>query len=219
MLAEELVLREATRELKVGQPATENAMEKWIEFYAPFFGSKDAAAKFVAACEAGAVASETAMLLMHQTQRLVLLADDIVKVRPRDSLRILFLMVCAEAVAKLHDGYKAEGKSRAYTQNFFDEFVSPEDRKRIEAGFVDDKHLSLEAVVDHLYDIRCDVVHEGRYWGFFFSSDGWSTVTAGSNVAVRMRYPEFRDIVVPEPLPRSNRGYRRSNGRDCGLTN
>jgi hypothetical protein len=171
-------------------------MEKWIEFYVPFFSSRDTATEFVAACEVRTAASEKAMLLMHQTQRLVSLADDIVKIRPRDSLRVLFLLICAESVAKLHAGFNKEGGSRKYTQKFFTDFVCPEDKKRIEAGFIDDRHLSLEAVVNHLYDIRCDVVHEGHYWGFFFSSDGWTTSSIYSDVGVRIGYSEFRGIIV-----------------------
>jgi hypothetical protein len=141
------------------------------------------------------------MLMMHQTQRLVSLAEDIEKIRKKDSLRLLFLLISAEAVAKLQDGFTTDGKSHFYIWKFFRDFLSTGDKQRIEAGFGDvDKGslLSLQEAVDYLSAIRCDVVHEGNYWGFNFSSDGTTTMTAGPtvNIGVRIRYPEFRDMVV-----------------------
>ena len=139
-------------------------MQKWIPFFEPHFESLEATQTFISTCEAGK--GEPPMLMMHQTQRLVSLAEDIVQVRKKDSLRVLFLLICAEAIAKLHDGVAEEGRSRPYTRRFFQDFVSTEDQETIEVSFFDvDKEgpLDLKAAVDLLYDIRCDVVHEGNY--------------------------------------------------------
>ena len=95
-------------------------MQKWIPFFEPHFESYEATHKFVSACEAGK--GKPPMLMMHQTKRLVTLADDIGKAQKKDSLRVLFLLICAEAVAKLHHGFTGEGQSQFYTQKFFHEF-------------------------------------------------------------------------------------------------
>jgi hypothetical protein len=182
-------------------------VEKWLPFFEPHFSSPAEAHKFVSACEA--LPASPPMIMMHQAQRLVSLADDIVQVRKKDSLRLLFLLICAEAIAKLHDGVAEEGGSRRYTRKFFHDYLSTEDKETMEASFVemaepDPVHeagsfnpLSSQKAVDLLYEIRCDVVHEGNYWGFNFSN-GTSTITAGPqvNVIVNIRYPDFRDIVT-----------------------
>lgn len=177
-------------------------MEKWIEFYEPFFPTRDAAARFVAACEATADTTRSPMLMMHQTQRLVSLADEVVKICSRDSLRLLFLVICAENIAKLQDGYGLEGKSKFYTRKFFDQFLSTRDKSQLEMGFVKedprglDRLLGLTEAVDHLYAVRCDVVHEGRYWEFFFSTDGYPHYSISSPVGTKIGYSQLRDMIV-----------------------
>jgi hypothetical protein len=198
-------------------------MEKWIDFYEPFFSTRDTAADFVAACEARSDATEAAMLIMHQTQRLVSLADDIVKIRPqRDSLQVLFLAICAEDVAKLQDGFAQEGKSKSYTRKFFEVFVSSNDKNQLEAALVaEDAHgadrtLKLEEVVDYLYGIRCDVVHEGRYWEFFFCTGEYTTYSTNSQVGVRIGYSQFRDIIVRAAIAAAlSRMPKTTNGNDA----
>ena len=96
---------------------------------------------------------------------------------------MLFLIMCAENIAKLHDGFSGEGKSRYYVREFFANFVSPPDKDALSYGFtlnVDRlPHIGFSKAVDLLYDIRCDVVHEGNYTDFAFH-DGecrWSIPT------------------------------------------
>ena len=142
------------------------------------------------------------MLTMHQTQRLVSLADEVVKICSRDSLRLLFLVICAENIAKLQDGYGLEGRSKFYTRKFFDQFLSTRDKNQLETGFVKedrrglDRLLGLKVVVDHLYAVRCDVVHEGRYWEFFFSTDGSPHYSISSPVGTKIGYSQLRDLIV-----------------------
>ncbi|MBD3671243.1 MAG: hypothetical protein HUJ29_10750 [Gammaproteobacteria bacterium] len=80
-------------------------MEKWINFYEPFFPNRDDATSFVEKyeelCPDGK--AHTAKIMMHQTQRLVSLADDIPNIRAgNETLPLLFLLVCAEHIAKLY---------------------------------------------------------------------------------------------------------------------
>lgn len=56
--------------------------------------------------------------------------------------------------------------------------------------------LSFEKVVDLLYAVRCDVVHEGKYWGFSFQDGNIPMVNVEPDVNVFMTYLELRDIIV-----------------------
>ncbi len=138
--------------------------------------------------------------MMHQTQRLISLADDVPTIRPHaEPLQLLFLLVCAENVAKLYDGFTDEGKSRAYVQRFFESFVTSDDRRTLSSAFTDLQNhllrpLPLKKAVDLLYNVRCDVVHEGNIWGFAFH-DG-VTPMINVDVEARIGLPALRDIVV-----------------------
>lgn len=176
-------------------------METWVDFFAPFFDSRAAAEDWVARCEALAPPQNAAKIMMHQTQRLISLADDLPAIRPHaESLQLLFLLVCAEHVAKLHDGFAGEGQSRAYVQRFFESFVIGADRQTLSSAFADLKNhllrpLPFTAAVDVLYDVRCDVVHEGNCWGFSFH-DGVTPMINASDVEARIGLPTLRDMVV-----------------------
>ena len=118
--------------------------------------------------------NNVAKVLMHQVQRLISLSDDIQKIRPNDEpLKLLILIMCVENVAKLHDGYTGESKSKHYVKKFFNDFLSDADKDLLRNGFTDNndewlRPLSFENVVELLYKIRCDVVHEGNYTDFSF---------------------------------------------------
>ena len=175
-------------------------MEKWIEFYRRFFPSFEGAEEFVQACEAQDPPNNTAKLIMHQGQRLISLAEEIPKLRPaRPALQVFFLVVCAEAVAKLEEGAAPEGGSRKAVRRFFKELVPEDEQLALSRGLkryksteglhprpddpkkraADVKRIRevgsevllkerdlerLQEVVDFLYDVRCSVAHEGKYW-------------------------------------------------------
>lgn len=149
-------------------------MQAWIDFFEPFFDSRSAAEQWVAQCEALTPPQNKARIMMHQTERLISLADDVPTIRPHaESLQLLFLLICAEHIAKLHDGFAREGQSRAYVQRFFESFVSGPERNTLSSAFADLQNdllrpLPFNKAVDLLYDVRCDVVHEGNCWGFAF---------------------------------------------------
>ena len=141
-----------------------------------------------------------AKIMMHQTQRLVSLSDDLPTIRPnRDSLQLLFLIICAENMAKLHDNFAGEGKSRFYVRRFFAFLVLEADRNTLTSGFVHRRprrQFGIQEVADLLYDVRCDVVHEGMYWGFFFRQGDVTMMNISPKVDTRIGLSELRGIIV-----------------------
>ena len=176
-------------------------MYEWIEFYAPFFISREEAASFVEKFESLSLENpyHPAKIMMHQTQRMLSLADDLPQIRPRrEALQLLFLLICAEHISKLHDNFEGDGRSRAYTRRFFEELVPERHRETLRRGFnsIDSQPLTVREIVDLLYDVRCDVVHEGRYWGFHFHDGRTSMLNTDPDVVVNMRFEDLRAIVV-----------------------
>lgn len=151
-------------------------IKQWVDFVKLYFPDKSKAEKFVKKCEKLPKKKQNAMLMLHQTQRLIMLADDIYKIRPRDSLRVLFLIICAEVVAKLYKNFAGEGKSHEHVKVFFTKLCDHSDMEFLDNAFYiqtiekqNKKGLCFNQAIDYLYKIRCDVVHEGRYWEFFFN--------------------------------------------------
>jgi hypothetical protein len=177
-------------------------MNKWIGFYRPFFSIEDEARNFVEICEGLTPPDNTAKIMMHQCQRLVSISDDIPRIRPHtEALRLLFLLMCAEHIAKLHNDYQGEGQSRAYVRRFFESFLSDTDRDALEAGFVDHSQplmpsLGLRDAVDMLYRVRCDVVHEGNYWNFSFRDGATPMLNIEPDVISHVTFEQFREMVV-----------------------
>lgn len=179
-------------------------MTKWINFYRPFFASDDETKSFVNTCEelAPDVANHDAKIMMHQTQRLVSIADDLSNLRPgREALQLLFLMICVEHISKLHDGFTEDGQSKRYVKRFFAEFITEAAKDKLGKSFVDNGSmpmtaLGIERAVDLLYSVRCDVVHEGKYWGFSFQNRQLPMVNVDPYVNVYITIGELRDIIV-----------------------
>jgi hypothetical protein len=181
-----------------------DAMNEWVSFFEPYFVDLHSAKQFVAKCEALAPSDSNhkAKIMMHQTQRLISIANDFPKLRPRrESLQLLFLMICVEHISKLHDSFTGEGQSKKYVRRFFDDFLTKPDKEKLEAGFMDRNampmaKLTVEKVVDLLYDLRCDVVHEGKCWAFFFSDGHTPIVNVDPDVGVYLTVMELKDIIV-----------------------
>ena len=177
-------------------------MEPWLSFYQPHFPSQLAAEQFVEACEnlEPSRPNHVAKIMMHQAQRLVSIVDDLPGFRPqREPLQVLFLLMCVENLSKLHDGFSGEGKSRHYVQRFFERFLSKTDKDAIAFGFTvnaDRLPLGFSKAVDLLYDIRCDVVHEGNYTDFSFHDGQTSMVNTNPDVIAEISFARIRDIVV-----------------------
>jgi hypothetical protein len=178
-------------------------MDRWLSFYRPHFPSQKIAEDFVDACEKlqPSAPNHVAKIMMHQAPRLVSIVDDLPKFRPhQEPLQVLFLIMCAENIAKLHDRFSGEGKSRYYVRKFFENFVSPSDKDALSYGFtlnVDRlPNIGFSKAVDLLYDIRCDVVHEGNYTDFAFHDGQMSMVNTHPDVIANIRLARVRDIVV-----------------------
>jgi hypothetical protein len=197
-------------------------MDEWIEFYTSFFISREEAALFVERFESLSLehSRHPAKIMMHQTKRMVSLADDLPKIRPqREALQLLFLLICAEHISKLHDNFEGEGQSRAYTRRFFEELLPKSYRDTLERGFssIDCQPLTVRKIVDLLYDVRCDVVHEGRYWGFHFHDGRTRMLNTDPDVIVNMRFEELREIVVHGCIEAVHKyGGRRPQSRRSG---
>lgn len=176
-------------------------MNTWLRFFDPHFPSQEALRGFIEPLEALDLGDprHPAKIMMHQTQRLISIADDLPTIRSgKESLQILFLLISAENIAKMHDHFAGEGHSRAYVRRFFEELVSADDRRVLERSFATHamQPISLRGIVDILYDVRCDVVHEGKYWGFHFHDGRTPILNTEPDVNVFIQLSAFRDIVV-----------------------
>jgi len=176
-------------------------MDKWIDFFAPLFANRDDARGFVEPLEALALEDprHPAKIMLHQTQRLISISDDLPIIRNgKESLQLAFLLICAENIAKMHDNFDDEASSRAYVRKFFEQFVVDRDRHVLEVSFTtyERKPLDLRTIVDALYAVRCDVVHEGKYWGFQFHDGKTPMLNGDPDVIVSITLREFRDIVA-----------------------
>lgn len=180
----------------------ECAMKKWIDFYEQSFPDRATAQAFVEELEAindPAMPKHRAKIMMHQVQRLISLADDVIKIRNgKESLQLLFLLICAENIAKLFHKFKSEGNSKEFVRRFFNEFLEDDDRVTLESSFFTHGAiaLDLQAVVDSLYTVRCDVVHEGQYWGFHFNNGGIPMLNIDPDITVHITISQFRAIVM-----------------------
>ena len=177
-------------------------MDEWLNFYRPFFSNDEEVQVFVEVCEQLAPPDNMSKIMMHQGQRLVSLSDEISNIRPHcEALQLLFLMMCAENISKLHDGFQGEGQSRTHVRRFFDEYLNDDDKNIVGTGFVDySAHLmpslGLRAAVDMLYNVRCDVVHEGNYWGFTFHDGQMPMLNTDPDVISHITFSQLRSIIV-----------------------
>jgi hypothetical protein len=176
-------------------------MDTWLDFYTPFFPSREATVLFVTELEDldHGAPRHRAKILMHQTQRLVTLADDLETIRPgKQSLQLAFLIICCENVAKLFHNFGEDGQSKAYVRRFFNEFLVEADREQLAGALTrhDLRPLSILEIADTLYAVRCDVVHEGKYWGFHFDDGRMAMLNTDPDVNVYIQFSELRDIVV-----------------------
>ena len=189
-------------------------MSDWLPFYLPFFDKQAEAEDFVERCEGQVLPNNTAKIMMHQTKRLVSISDQMQQIQEDyPLLRLLFLLICAENIAKLAEQFDKDGKSREFVQKFFRLYSIPKEQQRLGRSFEDDVEcpVGLEVAVDILYAVRCDIVHGGRYWGFSFS-DGkrrmWNDDPRSDEllkknkkkkcdaIVVTLTFEELREIIV-----------------------
>ena len=175
----------------------------FVEFYRLAFANQEGARRFVEEVEQLPPSRNTPKVALHQAARMLWLADRIEEVaRGRPALQILFFLIAAEAVAKIVFGFKGEGKSRYYVHRFFAEICSQEHRDRLASAFstVGRGHFSCEETVNYLYDVRCDVVHEGMYFGMNLKLPGDTVDTltqfSGRSIIAHITAKDIRQIVL-----------------------
>ena len=178
---------------------SQEQLEPWLSFYAPYTPSRAQALKFVMRCESESPQGHRARIMMHQTQRLVSLADDVLRIRPGcDALSVLFLFTCAEHIAKLHSGFNEEGRSKEFVLKFFQTFLTAEDKSVMSQGVRDrsTRPMDLDAAVTKLYAVRCSVVHEGDFWDFRFGNQEASMLNVDHEFICALSMTELRGIIV-----------------------
>jgi len=132
-------------------------------FYVDVFPSLDSARTFYSQLDALPPEQNKGKIVFHQTARMIWLADQIDEVaRGRPAFQVLFYLIAAELVAKLTFDFEREGESKKYVRRFFAEICDDDTRNRLGGSF----GLTWDEVVNLLYRVRCDVVHEGMYYGF-----------------------------------------------------
>ncbi len=91
-------------------------------------------------------------------------------------------------------------ESRGITSRHFATFLSKTDKDAISFGFTVNAdrlpYLRFRKAVDLLYDIRCDVVHEGNYTDFAFHDGQMSMLNTNPDVIAKISFVRIRDIVV-----------------------
>ena len=179
-------------------------VNKWEQFYREYFLSEEDLIVFVDSCEKLELNDDThrAKIMMHQGQRLLTIADAMADVEEgHEPLKLLFLLIAAENISKLSISTNESGRSKYHVKRFFNEFCSEADKNDITNRFqICGVEASFGDLICMLYDIRCDVVHEGKYWGFDFATVKRPSVLTGANGAkvlrIQITYEQFRDIVA-----------------------
>jgi len=142
----------------------------FAELFRPAFESLHRAQQFVTVIKGIPRVKSPAKIILHQVGRMVWLGDRIEEVAiGRPALPLTFLLIAAEAAAKLARGFTYEGRSRAHVRLFFEEDCPAPLRQRLATILTAapmNAPLTTREIVDLLYDIRCDVVHEGAYFDF-----------------------------------------------------
>jgi len=174
--------------------------QQWLDFYSPYFSSAQEVTDFVEQIEAIPIGDplHRRKILMHQTQRLVSIAIDIDQIRPKkQALQLAFLIISCENISKLFHNYGGDMQSKHYVKKFFEVFLSDQDKARLQAGFTTHamQAMQVNQIVESLYSIRCDVVHEGKYWGFHFMED-IPMLNIDPDLNAYISFDELRDIIV-----------------------
>jgi len=174
-----------------------------VEFYRRAFETAEEARAFVDQARAVPLEASPAKRMLNQAARMIWLGDQLHSVAAsRPALQVLFYLIAAEASAKLLQGFRGEGDSKKHVRLFFEEICSDEHRAQLTSGFRLPGHVGappIRAVVDLLYDLRCDVAHEGRYFEFQMPDPDESSCITGAGdqiVTVRMTIDDLRQIVL-----------------------
>ncbi len=173
------------------------------QFFADALGDAAAASDLYA--RARAAADPTPKVILHQTTRLVSLADWMDEVAPaRPSLKIVFFVVLAEAIGKMAFAFRGTGESKRYVRRFFEELCVSTDQDRLARAFrstdtTPHSWLTGSEAVDVLYNVRNSVVHRGEYFLFNLLEPGHTiTITPyeGGALEATISSHELRAIII-----------------------
>ena len=183
-------------------------VEELVDLYGFCFLDETEVRKFIEGLNRIGDEKRNALRILNQTQRLIYLADNADKLkRGRDALKLLFLIICAEAVAKLYEDYDGEYQSKEHVELFFLQLCESQDLKGLDGAIIKSDKLpttvlSSTEVVRFLYKIRCAVVHEGTYWEFQFRDSSKLGIPLShlkkteTTVATIITYKGLRDIII-----------------------
>ncbi len=106
--------------------------------------------------------------------------------------------MCAEAIAKLNGGAAGGLGSRQAVRQFFESLVPEPHRTTFGNGFTSHTHAPLgpSGAADILYDVRCDVAHEGNYWSFTLRRGSTPMLSSVPAVIARLDASELIEIVA-----------------------
>lgn len=172
-------------------------------FYRPAFPSLGESQVFHERLKALSPPNNKPLVLYHQAGRMIWLGDRIDTVAAgRPPFQVLFYIIAAELAAKIAFGFQGEGRSREHVRRFFEEICSERHRTRLATAFhrVAGAYLSCREAIDFLYDVRCDVVHEGRYYSLNLrtpeSQFPMMTGRGDNGPITDISLPELRAIVL-----------------------
>lgn len=184
----------------------------YTRFFRNVFSDYGEAKAFIESIEKTDTDKCLAKLVIHQTARMLWLADRIdVIARGRPALQILFYIIAAEAVAKIYKNFKGEGRSKEHVLIFFEQLSSDEHRSLLSKAFVakpSRKCLSTKEAATLLYDVRCDVAHRGQYFEFHLSGETpITTQYKGGFVTASISIGEIRQIILETAVLIAKRQY------------
>jgi hypothetical protein len=175
----------------------------YTAFFLPAFPNQEDAKAFVNSVEAISADVSKAKIILHQAARMLWLADRIEEVAAgRPALQVLFYLIAAELVAKIVFKFDGEGESRRYVRRFFEEVCSDQQQAVLKRAFKKDgASLTLREAIDRLYDVRCDVVHEGMYFTFILPAHKGGTpmltlTKEQGSVIAMMAIAELKQVVL-----------------------
>ena len=165
--------------------------DRWIEFLSPYIGT-DKARDLVGECQAHDGAKEA----LYNAKRLITLSSEMDEFRPgRAPLQLLFLLTCAEDLARRTRDSLHKHESRNAVILFFRRFADRGDLKTLSTQTICDKGVKRwEDVIHSLYEARNEVAHKGIYWQCAFA-DAQHFQAATVRIAP-MSMEDFRGIVV-----------------------
>jgi hypothetical protein len=174
----------------------------YAEFYSRAFGDAASAHDYFARLEPLPQDTRaTVMLLLHQVARMVWVADrldDLARGRP--AFQVMFYLIAAELAAKIRFNFAGIGQSRKHVHRFFEEICTDKHRAILARAFglVGGGCLDVKPAVDLLYNVRCDVVHMGAYYGFSLRESGYTLVAqvADLSVTTNLSVEQLRQIVL-----------------------